>query len=124
MHRFTIEQLNSKRLADAWPLVRMAAAHANSDWWINDASSLIERGGGVLAARTASGVVHGIATYQVTAGLGRPRMLEVSRLFTLELVSSAPARRMLHNAIYTRAAALDCDGVVLPQTGREGQSTA
>jgi hypothetical protein len=119
MRHFTIEQLNSERLADAWPLVRIAAAHANSDWWLTEASTLIMRGGGVLAARASSGAIHGIATYEVTKGFGRPRMFEVSTLFTIELTGHARAKRMLCNAIYSLAATMDCDGVVLPRRGSE-----
>jgi hypothetical protein len=41
-------------------------------------------------------------------------MFQVSTLFTIELTGRARAKRMLYNAIFSLAATMDCDGVVLP----------
>ena len=45
MARFAIEHLSGDQLLEAWPVVRLAQAHANCDWWMSDAAALIERGG-------------------------------------------------------------------------------
>ena len=117
MRNMTIEKLDNGRLTDAWPLLRIAGAHPNVDWWINEASSVIQRGGGILAARAASGAIHGIATYELTKRFARGSMLEIRTLFTLELSSRAPAKAMLRNSLYSLAAAMYCDGLVFPERG-------
>ena len=39
MARFAIEHLSGDQLLEAWPVVRLAQAHANCDWWMSDAAA-------------------------------------------------------------------------------------
>jgi hypothetical protein len=115
---FTIEHLSDGELADAWPVVCMTHAHANSDWWLAEAAALIERGGGILAARAANGSVHGVATYEVARKAMLGRVLAVDLLITFELSRRAPARQTLVEALELLASAFDCRSVVLPLPSR------
>ena len=112
--RFAIEQLCEDQLLDAWPVIRMSHAHANSEWWISDGTALIERGGGVLAARVPDGRIHGVATYEIARKPLLGRVLTADTLITFELSRRAPARRALHEALELLARAFDCRSIVLP----------
>lgn len=114
MRQITIEQLDKGQLVEAWPLVRMAATHTSADWWIGDATLLMERGGGILAARAPGGAIHGIATYEVARKYGFGRVLAVSTLLAFELSGRAPVKRMLCDSLKAIAAAFGCDDVVAP----------
>lgn len=111
---FAIEHLGEDRLAEAWPVVCMAHSHANAEWWVSEAASLIERGGGVLAARGPDGAVHGVATYEVARKAPLGRVLVVDTLITFELSRRAPARHALYEALELLASAFDCRNIVLP----------
>jgi hypothetical protein len=114
MARFAIEHLSGGELLEAWPVVRMSDAHANCEWWLSEAADLIERGGGILAARAPDGTLHGIATYAVTRKPLLGRVLAVDTLTTFELSRRAPARNALCDALELLASAFDCRGIVLP----------
>jgi hypothetical protein len=114
MPRFAIEHLSDDRLPDAWPIVRMSHSHATADWWMSEASALIERGGGILAARAADGSIHGIATYEIVRKALVGRVLAVDTLISFELSRRAPARRALDEALELLASAFECRSIVLP----------
>lgn len=114
MPRFAIDHLSDDQLREAWPVVRMSQAHANCDWWMGEAAALIERGGGILAARAPDGNVHGIATYAVAHKPHLGRVLAVEDLVTFELSRRAPARHALYEALELLASAFDCRSIVLP----------
>lgn len=114
MAQFAIEHLSEGQLLDAWPVVRMCHSHVNGDWWVSEAAALIERGGGILAARAPDGTIHGVATYEVARKALLGRVLAVDTLITFELSRRAPARHALCDALELLASAFDCRGIVLP----------
>lgn len=113
MSQFIVENLQNEQLREAWPVVRTSGLEANVDWWVHNATELIERGGGVLAARAPDGGIHGVATYAVVGKLPHARVLAVEILITFELNRSAPARRTLCEALEQVATALNCTGMAL-----------
>lgn len=115
---FAIEHLSEDRLVEAWPVVRMSHSHANPDWWVSEAVALIERGGGVLAARGPDDAIHGIATYQIARKALLGRVLAVDTLITFELSRRAPVRHALCEALEILASAFDCRSIVLPLPSR------
>ena len=115
---FAIEHLSGDQLAGAWPVVRMSHSHASAEWWLTEAAALIERGGGILAARTPDGSVHGVATYEVARKALLGRVLAVDTLITFELSRRAPARHALHQALELLANGFDCRSVVVPLPSR------
>ena len=118
MAPFAIEHLSEDRLAEAWPVVRMSHSHANADWWTSEAAVLIERGGGILAARGPDGTIHGVATYEVARKALLGRVLAVDTLITFELSRRAPVRHALCDALELLANAFDCRSIVLPLPSR------
>lgn len=114
MAQFTIEHLTEDQLLEAWPVVSMSHSHANADWWASEGAALIERGGGILAARAPDGTIHGVATYEVARKALLGRVLAVDTLITFELRHGAPARHALCDALDLAAAAFDCRSIVLP----------
>ena len=114
MPELTIEHLDEQKLLDAWPLLRSAGVESLPDWWENEASALMDRGGGVLAARAADGSVHGVATYEC---VHRPRtgsVLAVDRLVTFELNRKEPVKEALGGALHMIASAFCCSAIALP----------
>jgi hypothetical protein len=111
---FAIEHLDEERLLEAWPVVRMANIHANADWWLSEAAALIDRGGGILAARAADGSIHGVAAYEVARNPRLGRVLSVNTLVTFELSRRAPVRHALCDGLELLASAFDCHGMLLP----------
>jgi len=114
MPAFTIEHLDEQKLPDAWPLLRVADAEPLPDWWVNEARELMDRGGGVLAARAPDGSVHGVATYEC---VHRPRtgpVLAVDRLVTLELRRKEPVKDALGGALHMIGSAFCCAAIALP----------
>ena len=118
MTRFAIDHLSPNQLREAWPVVRMSGL-ANCDWWMSEATELIERGGGILAARASDGNVHGVATYEVARKPLVGRVLMVQTLVTFELRRRAPARHALHEALELLASAFDCRSIVLPLPSKD-----
>ena len=96
----------------------MSHSHASAEWWLTEAAALIERGGGILAARAPDGSVHGVATYEVARKGLLGRVLAVDTLITFELSRRAPARHALHEALELLANAFDCRSVVVPLPSR------
>ena len=114
MAQFTIEHLSEDVLLHAWPIVRMSHSLAKPGWWLSEATDLIERGGGILAARAPDGTIHGVATYEVAKKALLGRVLAVDTLITFELSRRAPARRALCDALDLLGHAFDCRNIVLP----------
>ena len=114
MAQFAIEHLSEDGLAQAWPVVQQSHSHANVYWWISEGSALIERGGGILAARGPDGSIHGVATYEVARKALLGRVLAVDTLISFELRRRAPVRHALCDALEFLASAFDCRGIVLP----------
>ena len=114
MPRFVVDHLNPDQLREAWPIVRMSNAHANCDWWMSEARELIERGGGVIAARASDGNIYAVATYAVAKEMHVGRVLSVGTMVAFELSRRAPARRALYGALELLASAFDCRTIVLP----------
>ena len=110
---FAVENLQKEQLREAWLVVRTSGLEANMDWWVTDATELIDRGGGVLAARAPDGGIHGVATYIVVGKLPFTRVLAVEILITFELNRSAPAGRALLEALEQVAAARNCAAVAM-----------
>jgi hypothetical protein len=124
MARFAIEHLSEDRLAEAWPIVQQSHSYANADWWISEALALIERGGGVLAARGPDEAIHGVATYRVARKALLGRVLAIDTLITFELSRRAPARHALSEALALLGHAFDCRSVVLPASRGRVERTA
>jgi hypothetical protein len=114
MAQFAIEHLSQDRLAEAWAVVRHSHSHANQQWWIAEGSALIERGGGILAARGRDGALYGLATYEVARKALLGRVLAVDTLISFELSRRAPVRHALCDALELLASAFDCRSIVLP----------
>jgi hypothetical protein len=114
MGQFAIEHLSEDRLAEAWPVIQQSHSHANAGWWISEGTALLERGGGILAARASDGTVHGVATYEVARKGLLGRVLEVDLLIAFELSRRAPVRHALCDALEILTSAFDCRSIVLP----------
>lgn len=114
MAQFVIEQLSEGELLEAWPVVQQCHSHANPGWWISEGIALIERGGGILAARAPDGSIHGVATYEVARKALLGRVIAVDTLITFELSRRAPARHALYGALELLASAFECRSIVLP----------
>jgi hypothetical protein len=118
MPAFTIEHLDEHKLLDAWPILRSAGAEPLPDWWENEALELMERGGGVLAARAPDGSVHGVATYECVHRPSAGSVLAVDRLVTFELNRKEPVKEALREALHRIASAFCCTCVALPLPDR------
>lgn len=110
MQRLRVEQLSEWQLAEAGPLVQLGAHPCRS--WERDARALIARGGGVLGARAADGLLHGVATYEVIIGDEVERLLAVERLVSFELSGRQPVKRQLLEALARISQSFDCVAVV------------
>jgi hypothetical protein len=111
MPAFEVEHLSNERLQDAWPVLCLSGAEVLEQWWESEALDLIERGGGVLVARTADGSVHGIATYECVNRPRAGRTLVVDRLVTFELSRKAPAKRALCEVLSRIARVFCCSKI-------------
>lgn len=118
MPPFTIDQLDDGNLLDAWPVLRLASSEAIPDWWEHEARALMDRGGGVLAARAPNGSVHGIATYECVHRQRAGSMLAVDRLVTFELNRKQPIKEALCEALYAIAAAYCCSSIAMPMPSK------
>lgn len=122
-----IAELQLDQLALAWPLASRGASAGNLGSWLARMGELIERGGGILAARAEDGLIHGIAVYEP---VGRPRaqrVLQVDTLVTFELSRRAPVEHALCQALNRLVRDFPCDclaiaaknsGVVRRKAGR------
>lgn len=122
MPNFVVENLKRDRLLDAWPIVRICGPQTNPLWWVNDAKQLIERGGGVLAARALDHIVHGIATFEPLDDRYRGRILAVQELLSFELSEAAPVRRALCDALDDLSLALGCNGIAIGMAAQKPRS--
>lgn len=114
MPSFAIEHLDEHSLLDAWPLLRSAGTEPLPDWWHTEARALLGRGGGVLAARTPDGSVHGVATYECVHRARAGAVLAVDRLVTFELNRKEPVKEALGGALHMMASAFCCSAIALP----------
>lgn len=110
----TVEQLTEQRLHDAWPILAIPSAAPPPRWWAQEVADLIRGGGGVLVARPADGLVHGLATYEPLDGPRGERVLAVLRLITVELSMKQPVRQELLRTLERVADALGCRAMALP----------
>jgi uncharacterized membrane protein len=92
----------------------MSHSLAKADWWVSEGTALLERGGGIIAARAPDGILHGVATYEVAKKALLGRVLAVDTLITFELSRRAPARHALCQALDLLGHAFDCRSIVLP----------
>lgn len=126
MQRLRVEQLSHDQFAEAGAIMQLGATRCSS--WERDARALIARGGGVLGARAADGLLHGVATYEVIVGEDVERLLAVERLISLELSGRQPVKRQLLEALERISEAFHCAGVVgaggVSRAGRNGDRSA
>jgi len=113
MADFTIAHLESGTLEEAWPLVRAAAPELSLPAWQHFAEQLIGGGGGVLAARSVDGGLHGLATYRVEHCLHSGLTLKVDTLIAFDLHHRAPVRRALIQALAAAGRAFGCASLVV-----------
>jgi hypothetical protein len=114
MPPFSIVHLDERNVLDAWPVLRSTGAVVVADWWEDEVHQLMNRGGGILAARAADGSIHGVATYEC---VHRPRtgcVLAVGRLVTIELSRKQPVKEALCDALHVIAGAFCCSAVAMP----------
>lgn len=105
-------------MLDAWPVLHCTGSVLVAEWWEDEAHQLMNRGGGILAARAPDGSIHGVATYEC---VHRPRtgcVLAVGRLVTFELSRKQPAREALCDALHVIAGAFCCSAVAMPLPAR------
>jgi hypothetical protein len=118
MTRFTVTHLHAERIADAFPLVRMAAPEVSLDQWGRYADWLCRADGGVLAAYAGNGTLHGIAAYCRDDSLRYGRALRTDLIVTFELSRDAPARSALLEALALIALAKGCENLTVSMPGR------
>ena len=119
MTRFTVAHLHADRMADAFPLVRMAAPEVSPDQWRRYADWLGRAEGGVLAAYAGNATLHGVAAYCRDDSLRYGRALRVDLIVSFELSGAAPARAALLEALALVALAKGCETltVCMPRRG-------
>ncbi|MGE5722192.1 MAG: hypothetical protein ACM3YM_06995, partial [Sphingomonadales bacterium] len=77
MQHFTISQPGPDVIAQAYPLVRMAAAEVTFDQWREHAERLFATGGGILAVSAGDASLLGLATYRPEEDLRHGRVLRI-----------------------------------------------
>lgn len=124
MPAFTIEHLTPERLSEAWPIIRSSGLYPRPEWWLTDAVRLIGDGGGVLAARAADGIVHGVAIYTLGPGRHFKKVLSIWSIVTFELRRDGPARCALCEALDELSLTLECKGIEMRDHLCSGPSMA
>ena len=113
MPNLTVTELDQANCGEAWPLVRLASPHWLLGKWKDHARALWQRGGGVLGARTESGGLLGVATYEPVERRHLGMVLNVETLVAFELSRREPVRRALCETLDERAAGLGCGVMTL-----------
>ena len=114
MALFTVELLSEDQLVEADAMIRIAGANSPAGWWGSEAGELIRRGGGVLAARSGDGALHGLATYEVVRRQRAGRVLAVGTLLSFDLSRKQPAKQALVHALELISDAFDCSAIAVP----------
>lgn len=118
MPNFTVSLLSGAQIREAWPLIRMAAPEVPLERWEDYARSLLERGGGLLGLFAGDATLHGAATFLPEDDLRHGRALRVDNIVTFELNRSAPARRVMCEALDLIAEGFGCAAVILTMGSR------
>ena len=90
------------------------------DGWKLHGEMLIERGGGVIAAQSGDGTIHGLATYEVVERAAFGSILHVATLITFELTRHGYARRALLDCLHRVCRSLGCSATVISERNRPG----
>lgn len=118
MANFSIANLDSGTLRDAWPLVHAAAPELSLSDWQSFAEQLIDEGGGILVARSVGGEFHGLAAYRVEHCLRGGLTLRVEPLIAFDLHHRGPVRRALIAALAALGRSHSCSSLVVAIAGR------
>jgi hypothetical protein len=107
--KLTVEHLSERNLGEARAIVALSGGSLSC--WDEEALALIRRGGGVIAARAADGVVHGVASYEMVEPKHARRVLAVGRLIAFELSRRQPVRQALVDALQRISEVFNCSAV-------------
>ena len=118
MNHFRVANLDQDELLLAWPLVRASEPMLELEGWRLRGEMLIECGGGVLAARSADGTIHGVATYEVVERLVFGSILHVATIVTFELTRHDYARQALTAYLHRVCRSLGCAATVISEMNR------
>ena len=111
MLHLKVTELDEIGSRDAWTLVRMTSERWAFDQWQEHASSLRQRGGGVVGVHTETGSLLGVATYEAVERQRLGKVLNVETLVAFELSARAPVRRFLTDELDRLVSALECAAV-------------
>lgn len=110
MPDFEIAPLQESRIAETYPLVRMARPSLSALEWQAEARSRL-RDGGILTLVAPSGTIQGLAAWQDAPDSSA---LEVDTFVVFELSRRAPARQALCNALQVLAMERNKSAVQFP----------
>jgi hypothetical protein len=112
MPSLIVKELESDRMAEAYPLIRRTA-RVSSDRWTKFGLDLNARGGGVLAAFAEDGRVHGVAAYLPVVSLKHGNALRVDAIAAFELGHVSLVRDALSSALDRKARQRGCEVVMI-----------
>lgn len=112
MPRLTVKELESDRMAEAYPLIRRTT-RVSPDRWERFGRDLTSRGGGMLAAIAEDGGVHGVAAYLPVVSLKHGKALRVEAIAAFELGHAALVRNALSSALDKLAREKGCEVVTV-----------
>lgn len=112
MPSLIVKELESDRMAEAYPLIRRTA-RVGADRWAEFGRGLASRGGGVLAAFAEDGRVHGVAAYLPVVSLKHGNALRVDAIAAFELGHIALVRDALSSALDRKARQHGCEVVMI-----------
>jgi hypothetical protein len=109
--------LHGSQVDLAFPMVR-SAADLTPQRWRSFARELIAAGGGIVAAATGNGCLHGLAVYRRLGTLRHGLALQVELLVAFELSRPGPVREALCAALEGIARAARCRAIVYTAPAR------
>ena len=112
MPSLIVKELESDRMAEAYPLIRRTAG-VSPDRWATFGRDLAARGGGVLAAFAEDSRVHGVAAYLPVISLKHGNALRVEAIAAFELGHVSLVRNALSAALDKLARQRRCDVVMI-----------
>jgi GNAT superfamily N-acetyltransferase len=112
---FRIENLDQDEVVLAWPLVRSFEPALELHAWRARAEVVIDGGGGIIAAQSADGIIHGLATYEVVERPTFGSVLDVATFVTFELTRQGYARRALLDRLNRICRSLGCVATVISE---------
>jgi hypothetical protein len=112
MPSLVVKELESHRMAEAYPLIRRSA-RVGPDQWVKFGRDLVAKGGGVLAALAEDSRVHGVAAYLPVISLKHGRALRVEAIAAFELGHASLVRNALSSALDKMARQRGCDVVMI-----------